>query len=609
MIYFTICSKNFLGYAQTLRASLEAHHGPLRFYVALCDDLTSFERHAYPLEIIALQDLGIPSLDEMQQQYSISELNTAVKPFVFLWLFDRHPGEVVVYLDPDILAVSPFEELRACVDGGADCVLTPHILEPAEFAEMSDVTFLRYGIYNLGFCTLRDTPQTRRVMSWWSRRLERDCRIDLANGLFVDQKWADLLPAFIERTSVLRHPGYNVAYWNLSQRRVTFDGSRWLVNTLPLRFFHFSGNNVSDRTVFSRHSSQFTVENVGDAALLLDRYREAVYAHGHAFYSARQYAYSWSGATGQNPHALVPVGARETDVADDRPYLPLLRSRSLEDFTASRTTLRETLSAREQIELDAIPFDKDAYILPGYCALCRRGRDFQVSGMYSPRTLPDGRALPLWREHLNCLSCGLTTRMRGALHVFEQELHPKASDAIYMTERVTPGFAWMHRRYPNTRGSEFFLGDYRSGDLVDGVEHQDAQSLSFADASLDYILSFEVLEHVFDADKALREFFRCLRPGGVLLFTVPFRADTYEHLIRAEAKPTGEIVHFMEPEIHGNPLDMAAGSLCFRYFGWQVLDDLRGIGFGDAEVLNYWSAEMRYFGDQTIIMARKPERR
>jgi hypothetical protein len=58
---------------------------------------------------------------------------------------------------------------------------------------------IQYGIYNLGFCALRDTSQTRRVVAWWGRRLENDCVIDFARGIFVDQKWADYFPAFIEK--------------------------------------------------------------------------------------------------------------------------------------------------------------------------------------------------------------------------------------------------------------------------------------------------------------------------------------------------------------------------------------------------------------------------
>src|SRR3712207_7315365 len=37
--------------------------------------------------------------------------------------------------------------------------------------------------------------------------------------------------------AILRDPGHNVAYWNLSSRRVTRDGDGYAVNGRPLRFF------------------------------------------------------------------------------------------------------------------------------------------------------------------------------------------------------------------------------------------------------------------------------------------------------------------------------------------------------------------------------------
>lgn len=44
------------------------------------------------------------------------------------------------------------------------------------------------------------------------------------------------------------------------------------------------------------------------------------------------------------------------------------------------------------------------------------------------------------------------------------------------------------------------------------------------DASVDFILCTETLEHVLEPQSFLREAIRCLRPGGVILLTIPFAA-------------------------------------------------------------------------------------
>jgi SAM-dependent methyltransferase len=45
-----------------------------------------------------------------------------------------------------------------------------------------------------------------------------------------------------------------------------------------------------------------------------------------------------------------------------------------------------------------------------------------------------------------------------------------------------------------------------------------------SDGSVDVVLSTETLEHISDPPVYLRQAFRCLKPGGVLILTVPFSA-------------------------------------------------------------------------------------
>ncbi|EPR37170.1 Methyltransferase type 11 [Desulfovibrio sp. X2] len=49
-----------------------------------------------------------------------------------------------------------------------------------------------------------------------------------------------------------------------------------------------------------------------------------------------------------------------------------------------------------------------------------------------------------------------------------------------------------------------------------------AEALPFADASYDTVLCLEVAEYIPDPAQALREMLRVLRPGGSLIFSMPF---------------------------------------------------------------------------------------
>lgn len=53
------------------------------------------------------------------------------------------------------------------------------------------------------------------------------------------------------------------------------------------------------------------------------------------------------------------------------------------------------------------------------------------------------------------------------------------------------------------------------------LKYEDIYNLSFANNSFDVVLASEVLEHLKDDFKGLKEIYRILKPGGLLLISVP----------------------------------------------------------------------------------------
>ena len=70
----------------------------------------------------------------------------------------------------------------------------------------------------------------------------------------------------------------------------------------------------------------------------------------------------------------------------------------------------------------------------------------------------------------------------------------------------------------------------REANLSDRIEtvHYDGFTLPVESGSVDYAISFEVLEHVDDEKRALEELHRVLKPGGVLAMSVPNRWWVFE---------------------------------------------------------------------------------
>jgi len=103
----------------------------------------------------------------------------------------------------------------------------------------NELSALQHGVFNLGFLAISRSEEAERFAAWWASRLSMFCYDDIPRGIFTDQKWIDLAPCYFD-VHILKHPGYNVAPWNLSKRKLTFSDG-YHVNGQHLRFFHYSG--------------------------------------------------------------------------------------------------------------------------------------------------------------------------------------------------------------------------------------------------------------------------------------------------------------------------------------------------------------------------------
>ena len=100
-------------------------------------------------------------------------------------------------------------------------------------------------------------------------------------GLFVDQKWINLVPCYFNSVQILKHPGCNAAYWNLHERTLSQAQGALVVNgTETLIFFHFSGISVDGENRISKHTDQFDLANRPDLAELFALYRQRLVANG-----------------------------------------------------------------------------------------------------------------------------------------------------------------------------------------------------------------------------------------------------------------------------------------------------------------------------------------
>jgi SAM-dependent methyltransferase len=156
---------------------------------------------------------------------------------------------------------------------------------------------------------------------------------------------------------------------------------------------------------------------------------------------------------------------------------------------------------------------------------------------------------------------------------------------------------------PRLASSEYFGPEHRSGTIVNGIRHEDLQQLSFPDESFDVVITTDVMEHVPDAPAAEREIVRVLRPHGWLLFTIPFYFNLVQDRVRAAVAADGTIVHYEEPQYHGDPVRPETGALVFRDFAESELRERFAALRCSFDIVRFWSSAMGIVGADMIVMA------
>jgi glycosyltransferase involved in cell wall biosynthesis/SAM-dependent methyltransferase len=289
----TIIARNYVAYARVLAESFKAVHPDGTCNVLVIDDPSDYlDPATEPFELVTIDQIGLPDAERMAASYDVMEFSTAVKPWLLRHLLDRPGVDTIAYLDPDIRIFNPIDEIERRARAHR-VVLTPHFTKPLPRDDLkpSEEDILIAGTYNLGFIALGASETADSLLEWWSERLEKHCINNPAQGHFVDQRWIDLAPGLWPGIDVVRDPSFNIAYWNLPTRELSYEGGEYRVEGNPLRFFHFSGFDPRRPRELSKHQTRVDVG--ADPALLkiCGEYAEQLLSHG--FEDSVDWPYGW----------------------------------------------------------------------------------------------------------------------------------------------------------------------------------------------------------------------------------------------------------------------------------------------------------------------------
>ncbi len=296
-IAFTVCTTEYLAQAKTLADSLVQHNPTYHFIIGLLDkkhahiDYSLFE----PYQILEVETINFGELPVMAGRYNVFELSNAVKPvFALYFLQTFQDVQTIMYMDSDILVMDHFGVVESHLKTHDIC-LTPHITSPLPNDDVfpNERSFLNAGIYNGGFFALSNRQNSVNFLHWWKERLISYCKVDFANGEFVDQLWMNLIPLFFKDVAIITNPGYNVAYWNLHEREISCSTEGYRINDeYPLIFYHFSGYNIEYPENLSKYQGRYDIDNFNCLKTIINYYKEILLDNQQTYFSSQVGYYS-----------------------------------------------------------------------------------------------------------------------------------------------------------------------------------------------------------------------------------------------------------------------------------------------------------------------------
>lgn len=246
MTFLVMAGTRYFSRADVLIQSIKKHHP---------DDTIEFKKY-YSIDVPVGQ--YIPGFHKHKYETILELLEQGHKKVVFM-------GSDTEIFSPlyEIENLLGFEERK-------DIVLVPHVKNPVDREQLR----LNYiaGHINSDFIAIRNSENTRNILKWLIEVVE-DTKED---GTFYDQTWLSSLPFLFPNVKILRHPGYNVGYWDVESSGLINDEGSWLVKEpdefpcwTDLRFFHYSGYEKGNPCKMSKHSDKLAT---GDVLKLFEEY-------------------------------------------------------------------------------------------------------------------------------------------------------------------------------------------------------------------------------------------------------------------------------------------------------------------------------------------------
>ena len=236
-IAYTVTNYAYLHKAIALKKSFQKNNN-LRLRIFLFEEKNNIPNNIYSNEYEFLSDLKIHNYYQLAFKYNVTEFTTSLKPTISLKLLEKY--DKVLFFDPDTFIYNSVNQILKKLDKYS-IVLTPHSIHHEDHNSIyPDSSFLKYGVFNLGFFGVNASKDSINFLKWWEKRCLNQCYFEVHNGLSTDQKWINIAHAFFDNIFIDKSPSLNVAYWNIKRRKFSQKDTSIYVGNTKLVFIHYS---------------------------------------------------------------------------------------------------------------------------------------------------------------------------------------------------------------------------------------------------------------------------------------------------------------------------------------------------------------------------------
>lgn len=188
-------------------------------------------------EIVKLADIQVSPKDI---DLPIENWLTVGRVAIVEFALSKLGFDTAIFVDGDTYSYSDYSELQNLTENHS-LVVIPHITKPLpddnKYPQNRVISLS--GNYNTGVWSA--SQRGLDFIRWWKNQtsLFPITRPDL--GLVNEQGWLRFAGDFDDNVKIFRHPGYNVAYWNIKQRNLSKINNEYWIDNKKLIIMHFSG--------------------------------------------------------------------------------------------------------------------------------------------------------------------------------------------------------------------------------------------------------------------------------------------------------------------------------------------------------------------------------